>query len=488
MQAGALPYDFARRSGVLLTLDDDGPVCLYRDGLQLETLLEVQRFAGAGLSFRSVPDTDLDAWIDSVYGDSASVISEAAADADASPDLALLADNAAQVDDLLDSRDDAPVVRLINALLLQALREEASDIHIEPSEKALTVRFRVDGMLRDTLQPKRSLAPLLASRIKVMARLDIAEKRLPQDGRVSVRVGGYDLDVRVSTLPTQYGERVVMRLLNRNAAMLGLDRIGMGERDYETFLRILDRPQGIVLVTGPTGSGKTTTLYAALNHLNSRQRNVMTMEDPIEYSLPGIAQTQVDMRADLTFAYGLRAILRQDPNVILVGEIRDLETAQVAVQGGMTAQRVLSTLHTNSAIGAVTRLIDMGVERYTLAPLLSGLIAQRLVRKLCEECRQCEEAQERDRTLIATLGLGDPVWRASGCNACGGVGYRGRTAIYEVVFVNKAMQTLIHEGASESALTAAARAEGPALLDDAAAKVRSGITSVEEAARVARDD
>lgn len=486
VKAETLPYDFARRNGVLLMAEPDGPVCLHREGLHLDALLEVQRHVGAALSFRQIPDADFESRIGNAYGDSASVVSAAAADADS--DLASLADSAAKVDDLLDSRDDAPVVRLINALMLQALREDASDIHIESSETALSVRFRVDGVLRDALKPKRSLAPLLVSRIKVMARLDIAEKRLPQDGRVSVRVGGHDLDVRVSTLPSQYGERVVMRLLNRDAAMLGLGRIGMSERDHETFLRILARPHGILLVTGPTGSGKTTTLYGALNHLNDRQLNIMTVEDPIEYSLPGIAQTQVDMRTDLTFARGLRAILRQDPNVIMVGEIRDLETAQVAVQASMTGHRVLSTLHTNSAIGAVTRLIDMGVERFTLAPMLSGLVAQRLVRKLCEECRLEDRARGGDVALLPALAPGDPVWRANGCDACAGSGYRGRTAVYEVVFVNSALEALIHDGASESELTAAARAEGPALTDDAAAKVRSGITSVEEAARVARDD
>lgn len=484
-----ISYGFARRNGVLLQGAEGGLVCRHRDGLTLDTILEVQRVAGGEVAFARLDDPAFDALVDRTYGDSASDASEAAADADTGADLASLADSAAEVDDLLESRDDAPVVRLINALLLQAVREGASDIHVEMSEKALVVRFRVDGVLRDALTPKRALAPLLVSRIKVMARLDIAEKRLPQDGRVSLRVGGHDLDVRVSTLPSQYGERVVMRLLDRSAALLGLDRIGMTGRDHAAFLRILDRPHGVVLVTGPTGSGKTTTLYGALSHLNDRQRNIMTVEDPIEYALPGIAQTQVDTRTKLTFARGLRAILRQDPDVIMVGEIRDTETAKIAVQASMTGHLMLSTLHTNSAIGAVTRLLDMGVERFLLAPMLNGLVAQRLVRRLCETCRRADTATGADSALLGgALAAGDPVWRAAGCAECGGQGYRGRTAVYEVIAVDAGLERLIHDGAGETALGQAAREAGPSLLDDAVAKVRVGITGVEEAARVVRND
>ena len=274
-------------------------------------------------------------------------------------DLAALADSAASVDDLLDTRDDAPVIRLINALLLEAVKEGASDVHIETQEKRLVVRFRVDGVLRDMIEPPRALAPLLVSRIKVMAKLDIAERRVPQDGRVTLRIGGHDVDARVSTIPTQHGERVVMRLLEKGSLRLDMEVLGMSARDRDVFNRLLERPHGMLLVTGPTGSGKTTTLYAALNRLNDRKRNIMTVEDPIEYELPGIGQTQVNPRTDLTFARGLRAILRQDPDVIMVGEIRDQETAQVAVRSSMTGHFVLSTLHTNSAIGSVTRLIDM---------------------------------------------------------------------------------------------------------------------------------
>jgi general secretion pathway protein E len=323
----------------------------------------------------------------------------------------------------------------------------------------------------------------------VMARLDIAEKRIPQDGRVTLRVGGYDIDVRVSTIPTQHGERVVMRLLDRGSTGLDVDTLGMSERDREVFLRLLDRPHGVLLVTGPTGSGKTTTLYTALTHLNDRKRNIMTVEDPIEYELAGIAQTQVNAKTGMTFARGLRAILRQDPDVIMVGEIRDQETAEVAVRSSMTGHFVLSTLHTNSAIGSITRLIDMGVERYLLAPMVVGLIAQRLVRRLCEHCRWQDRATEADSILLGkALKPGKKIWRARGCDECHGEGYKGRMALYEVVAADDEVRRMIHDGASEAELTAAARREGPSLLEDGIDKLRAGLTTVEEVARVVQDE
>lgn len=482
----ALPYGFARRNGMVLRAGARGTECAHLPDPPVDALIEVQRVAGP-LTFAEVDAATFDALLGQSYRDSASEASDAASAA-GDDDLTSLADSAAMVDDLLETKDDAPVVRLINALLLEAVKEGASDIHIETSERALHVRFRIDGVLRQMIEPRRALAPLLVSRIKVMARLDIAEKRLPQDGRVSLRVGGHELDVRISTIPAQYGERVVMRLLNRDAARHDLDDIGMGARDLAAFRRILARPNGMLLVTGPTGSGKTTTLYGALSHLNESARNIMTVEDPIEYALPGIAQTQVDTRTDLTFARGLRAILRQDPDVIMVGEIRDGETAQVALQASMTGHLVLSTLHTNSAIGSVTRLVDMGVERFMLAPMLRGLVAQRLARRLCPACRREETAGEGEAaSLGGALAVGDPVFRATGCAECGGQGYRGRVALYEVIEVDGALEAMIHAGASEAGLEAQARRSGPSLLADGADKVRAGITTVEEATRVARE-
>ncbi len=476
-----LPYSYARRNGVLLS---EGR-CLHRPDAPLDALLEVQRIA-PGAAFEPVTAQAFDTALSASYGERAAQAAEFEMD---ETDLAALADSAAAVDDLLDNRDDSPVIRLINALLLEAVKERASDVHVETTEKRLVVRFRIDGVLRDIVEPQRALAPLLVSRIKVMAKLDIAEKRVPQDGRVTLRIGGHDVDARVSTIPTQHGERVVMRLLEKGAAMLDLAGLGMSERDAGTMGRMLERPHGMMLVTGPTGSGKTTTLYAALTRLNDRKRNVMTVEDPIEYELPGVAQTQVNPRTDMTFARGLRAILRQDPDVIMVGEIRDHETAEVAVRSAMTGHFVLSTLHTNSAVGSVTRLIDMGVERYLLAPMVVGLAAQRLVRKLCESCRTPGQASAAEAAMLGgKLKAGETIWRATGCDACHNEGYRGRAGLYEVVPVDEAFQKLIHDGASEAELEVAARRNSPALLDDGVAKVRAGVTTVEEVARVTRDE
>ena len=480
-----LPYGFARTHGVILQ-DAAGPVCALRDGFDPEgvmpVLAEVRRVNGAGFAIEVVTEAAFNTLLAQTYRASAIDASDAAG---ADGGLAQLADDAAVVDDLLDQSEDAPVVRLINALLSEAIKEGASDIHIETQEKRLVVRFRIDGVMREMVEPKRALAPLLVSRIKVMARLDIAEKRLPQDGRVSLRVGGHEVDVRVSTIPSHYGERVVMRLLDRDATRLGLPRLGMAPRDAEVFARLLARPDGMVLVTGPTGSGKTTSLYAALDHLNDQSRNIMTVEDPIEYALDGIGQMQVNPRTDLTFARGLRAILRQDPDVIMVGEIRDRETAEVAVEAAMTGHFVLSTLHTNSAIGAVARLIDMGVERFLLAPMLAGVVAQRLVRRLCPDCRGADVASLSDAALLPGMELGETLWRAVGCPACQGQGYRGRTGLYEVVEVTAPLEAAIHRGASEAELLALARDAGPGLVADGLRAVRSGVTTITEVVRVA---
>ncbi|URW74581.1 Flp pilus assembly complex ATPase component TadA [Sphingomonas donggukensis] len=476
-----LPYSYARRNGVVLRAGE----CLHRPDVPLDAMLEVQRIHPSAVFVAVTPEA-FDAALSGIYGQGAAQAAEFEMD---EMDLAALADSAAAIDDLLDTRDDSPVIKLINALLLEAVKEGASDVHIETTEKTLVVRFRIDGVLRDVVTPQRALAPLLVSRIKVMAKLDIAEKRVPQDGRVTLRIGGHDVDARVSTIPTQHGERVVMRLLEKGSLRLDLKTLGMSGRDVDVFSRLLERPHGMLLVTGPTGSGKTTSLYAALTRLNDRKRNVMTVEDPIEYELAGIAQTQVNPRTDMTFARGLRAILRQDPDVIMVGEIRDQETAEVAVRSAMTGHFVLSTLHTNSAVGSITRLIDMGVERYLLAPMLVGLVAQRLVRQLCRDCARADVASEGDaRMLGGGLTVGETVWRAEGCDACHGEGYRGRAGVYEVVAVDERLQAMIHNGASEAELERTARERNPALLDDGIAKVRAGVTTVEEVARVTRDD
>ncbi|MEQ8435358.1 MAG: ATPase, T2SS/T4P/T4SS family [Oceanicaulis sp.] len=479
--APRLAYRFARRAGAVLTGGAEAPLCLFRPPLAPDLVAEITRLAGQATRFEAVDAPRFDEALAAAYKSGSGEAAEAAETA--GRDLASLADSAAAVEDLLDQSDDAPVVRLINAILLEAIEAGASDIHLEVLEHRLRVRLRVDGALRDILEPARSLAPVLVSRIKVMAQLDISERRKPQDGRVSLRVGGHDLDVRVSTAPAQHGERVVLRLLDRNAVRLDTARLGLGEADRARFDRLLARPDGVILVTGPTGSRKTTTLYTAMNALNTAARNIMTIEDPIEYALDGVGQMQVNTRTGFDFAAGLRTILRQDPDVVMVGEIRDRDTAATAVQAAMTGHMVLATLHTNTAAGAVTRLLDLGVERFLLAPVLRGVIAQRLVRRLCEACRVEAPANRVDVERLGELiAPGEPVWRPAGCEHCAGEGYRGRIGLYHVLALDAAGERLIHDGASEAELEALSG--GDAMLDDGAAKVRAGLTSVEEVARV----
>ncbi len=380
---------------------------------------------------------------------------------------------------------------MINALLLQALRERASDLHFEPYEARSVVRFRVDGVLRDVIEPPRALHAAIVSRLKIMASLDIAEKRLPQDGRIALKLGDKQVDVRMSTLPTGAGERVVLRLLDKDSARLDLSTLGMSEATLVKIDRLIREPHGIVLVTGPTGSGKTTTLYAALSRLPRGTTNMMTVEDPIEYALDGVAQTQVSPRIDLDFARALRAILRQDPDVIMIGEIRDLETAQIAVQASLTGHLVLATLHTNDAASAITRLADMGVEPYLLASSLLGVLAQRLVRTLCPACRAATAPSPTGKPrCCASLGLpaAQPVWAAAGCATCNGSGYRGRTGVYELLVVDDAMRRMIHDGASEPAVRdAATRAGMRTLRADGGRWIEQGATSLAELLRVTRD-
>ena len=484
-----LSYGFAQSQGVILlpvSEESAEPRCQYRHDASFEALIEAQRVSGAAVTFEEISAADFEAALGTIYRDSASEAAQVAADAD--DDLASLADTAASIDDLLAQNDDAPVVRLINALLLEAVKEGASDVHIETEERRLLVRFRVDGILREVISPKRALAPLLVSRIKVMGKLDIAEKRLPQDGRVSLRVGGYDLDVRISTIPSQFGERVVLRLLDRGQTLRGIDHLGLSDRDNTVLKRILSLPDGMVLVTGPTGSGKTTTLYAGLDMLNDRQRNIMTVEDPIEYTMDGVGQMQVNAKTDLSFARGLRAILRQDPDVIMVGEIRDRETAQIAVESAMTGHLVISTLHTNTAIGAVSRLVEMGVERFLLAPMLRGLIAQRLVRRNCTDCLGDHEVTQAESDLLGQkIKPGEIVKKGLGCDTCQASGYRGRLPLYEIIEVDGALERKMHEGQSEAELIAAARDRGPSILDDGIAKMRLGLTTAQEVARAIHD-
>ena len=483
-----LPFSFARRFGVLLDVSSTPVALLMRADAPLSVLAEVRRWTGADLVLKRVSDSDFSDALASTYSAGQSAAEQVAQGLDSELDLMSLAEQVPQTADLLEQEGDAPIIRLINALLREAMREKASDVHLETFEHYLSVRMRIDGQLREVLRPKRELANLLVSRIKVMARLDIAEKRVPQDGRISLRLAGHEVDVRVSTLPSAHGERVVMRLLDKQAGRLDLKCLGMPADTLGRFEQVLARPHGIFLVTGPTGSGKTTSLYAALSHLNHASRNILTVEDPVEYHLPGIGQTPVNTKADMTFARGLRAILRQDPDVVMVGEIRDHETAEIAVQASLTGHLVLSTLHTNSAIGAVTRLVDMGVDAYLLASSLVGVLAQRLLRTLCTECKVAYAA---DPALCVRLGL-DPqaavtLFRAHGCSQCQ-QGYRGRTGIYELVSITPNLASLIHQGASEPDLAREARQLSPSLFQDGQRLVLQGQTSLDELLRVTQED
>jgi general secretion pathway protein E len=476
----------------------------YRPEITRHTLTEVRRFLGIPLNLKPISPEQFDALLTTHYEQQANQSMQMMEGLGEELDLFQVAQQLPEPEDLLESSDDAPIIRLINALLSEAIKENASDIHIEPFETRLVVRFRVDGVLREVLQPRRVLAPLLASRIKVMAKLDIAEKRLPQDGRISLRIAGRAVDVRVSTIPSGPGERVVLRLLDKQAGRLDLKQIGMAEDSLNRLQNLLRKPYGVFLVTGPTGSGKTTSLYAMLNHLNDRRRNIMTVEDPIEYYLDGIGQTQVNTKVDMTFARGLRAILRQDPDVVMVGEIRDVETAQIAVQASLTGHLVLSTLHTNTAIGAMTRLRDMGIEPFLLSSSLIGVMAQRLVRLLCPHCKQAYtpnavEIQTLKAKIFAvakaekqthTMKLNDKtnLYTSQGCEQCNLIGYRGRTGIYELVDLNSTLRTMIHDGAGQHALEAYAHEQHEDIQHDGIRRLLMGETSLDEVLRVTKED
>ncbi len=389
--------------------------------------------------------------------------------------------------DLLEAMDEAPVIRFVNSLISQAIKERASDIHLEPGEKDFSIRFRIDGVLYNKLNLKRATHSKITSRIKLMAGMNIAEKRLPQDGRIKVKIAEKDVDIRVSTVPTTLGERVVMRLLDRESLILGLDELGLSKKNYEKIISLIKKPNGIILVTGPTGSGKTTTLYAILSYLNSPEKNIITIEDPVEYQLPGIGQIQVNPKIGLTFAQGLRSILRQDPDIILVGEIRDLETAEIAIQASLTGHLVFSTLHTNDASGAITRLTDMGIEPFLISSSVIAAVAQRLVRVLCPYCKI---AYHPNREEIKWLGIEvDYIYKPCGCENCMYTGFRGRTAIYEILPISDEIRELIMAGADSNRIKQKAVEKGmETLKDDGAKKVLQGITSIEEVIRVSKEE
>jgi general secretion pathway protein E len=459
-----VPFSFAKANAVLPAAEREGRLVLWvTKATPPAAIGEVRRALGRELEPLLVAQEEFDAALRAAYAEpdkAASIVDQVQDEAD----LDRLMQDLPEVEDLLEARHDAPIIRMLNALLSQAVNEGASDVHVEPFEAYSVVRYRIDGVLRDIVRPRRALHAALVSRIKIMASLDIAEKRLPQDGRILLRLGGRPIDVRVSTLPTGHGERVVLRLLDKERGRLEPERLGMPEHVLAALDALVKQPHGIVLVTGPTGSGKTTTLYAMLSRVDAGSTNVMTVEDPIEYDLAGIGQTQVNPRIDMTFARALRAILRQDPDVIMIGEIRDQETAQIAVQASLTGHLVLATLHTNDSVSAVTRLLDMGIEPFLLSSSILGILAQRLVRKLCVDCQ------------------------GAGCPKCSQTGYYGRTGIYELLEIDETLRAAIHAREGEQRLRSLAAAHGfRALHEDGMRWVRAGVTSEEELLRVTRE-
>lgn len=481
-----LSFHFAKRHGIFLQSESDESVTVcYLPTVDPEALIELRRYFEKPLTLVPVSQADFEKHLAAAYETTTSSAMAAITDIEEDLDLQAMMATLPKTADLLETEDDAPVIRLINAILTQAIKQSASDIHFETFDERLGIRFRIDGVLREVLEPPRGLAPLLTSRVKVMAKLDIAEKRLPQDGRISLKIAGRSVDVRVSTIPTHHGERIVLRLLDKQAVPLDLSKLGMEDQTYQHMAKLIENPHGILLITGPTGSGKTTTLYAILTTLNDATRNILTVEDPIEYYLSGIGQTQVNTKIGMTFARGLRAILRQDPDIVMVGEIRDLETVEMAIQASLTGHLVLSTLHTNSAIGAITRLRDMGAEPFLLSSTIIGVAAQRLVRVLCPHCKVMENIDETTRKL---MGLPDDteikIARPKGCDHCGNTGFHGRTGVYEVIPLDAKLQAMIHTNQSEADLESYARQFSKSMRQDGFRKILLGETTIEEVLRV----
>jgi general secretion pathway protein E len=482
-----LPITYAKKAVVLPLRRENGAIlAATSEPLTLSTIDDLAALLGADISLCLVPSEKILDTLNRLHSEDMNRAEDTVQEME-EEDLSFLAAELDEPTDLLEVTDDAPIIRLVNSLLSQAIRERASDIHIEPFEKEMIARFRIDGILYNILTIQKRYQASIASRIKIMSGLNIAEKRLPQDGGMRIKIAGKDVDIRVSIVPTAFGERIVLRLLYRESALLPLDQIGFTGDTLTRFNEMIERPHGIVLVTGPTGSGKTTTLYAALSKINSPDKNIITIEDPIEYQLKGIGQIQVNAKIHLTFAAGLRSVLRQDPDVILVGEIRDSETAEIAIQAALTGHLVFSTLHTNDSAGAVTRLIDMKVEPFLISSSVMGILAQRLVRVLCKECREPYQITpaEINELEIRTGASGATVYRAKGCETCFQTGYFGRSAIYELLTVDDEMRQMIMKNSDASMIKALATEKGMRTLrQDGAAKVLQGVTSVDEVVRV----
>ena len=486
-----LPITYAKKAVVLPLRRENGAIlAATSEPLNLSTIDDLAVLLGADVTLCLAPSEKILDTLNRLHSEEMNKAEDTVQEME-EEDLSFLAAELDEPTDLLEVTDDAPIIRLVNSLLSQAIRERASDIHIEPFEKEMVARFRIDGILYNILTIQKRFQASIASRVKIMADLNIAERRLPQDGGMRIKIGGKDVDIRVSIVPTAFGERIVLRLLYRESALLPLDQIGFSGDNLTSFNDLITRPHGIILVTGPTGSGKTTTLYASLSKINSPDKNIITIEDPIEYQLKGIGQIQVNAKINLTFAAGLRSVLRQDPDVILVGEIRDSETAEIAIQAALTGHLVFSTLHTNDAAGAVTRLIDMKIEPFLISSSVMAILAQRLVRVLCKECREPYPitSSEIAELEIKTGVEGATVYRAKGCESCFNTGYLGRSAIYELLNVDDEMRQMIMKNSDAAMIKALAMEKGMRTLrQDGADKVLEGVTSVEEVVRVTQKE
>lgn len=505
-----LPIVFAKNNRVLpLAQTPNGVKVACADPFDLGAIDTIQTILGSPVEAVVVPGEVIVETINAVYersGKDEDLEGEGAAEEE-------------ELTDLIDAEDEAPIIRWVNNLFFEAVRRRASDIHIEPLEKEVGVRYRVDGVLQNAKNVKKAFLPSIISRVKIIAKLNIAEKRLPQDGRISLKIAGKPIDIRVSTIPTSQGERVVMRLLDKQAVLHDIADLGFLKDHYTLFHSLIRRPHGIILVTGPTGSGKTTTLYAGLSQINTPDKNILTVEDPVEYDIEGIGQIHVNPKIDLTFASGLRAFLRQDPDVIMVGEIRDRETAEIAVQSSLTGHLVLSTIHTNDAAGALTRLVEMDIEPFLVASSMIGIQAQRLVRVLCPHCKELFEPT-RDQLLELGVDPDSPyasfrqpahdvyaaaakklppivpvseerlaLYQAVGCDECLGLGYRGRTGLYEMLMITDDIRALVLKNSDSNSIKRTALKEGMVnLREDGARKVLAGVTTIEEVLRVTQDD
>ena len=490
----AVPATYAQHHylvGIKTDADNGELTVVLSRPLDANTLDNVSKMMGLPVSAAVSTRATITSVIDVAYEQKSTVIDEVVEELD-SQNLDQLVDEVSTSDDLLDVVNRPPVIRLVNDILFRALQLRASDIHVHPYESKIQIRYRIDGILYDTLSLNKNVLPLVISRIKVMAGMDIAERRLPQDGRCSVRLGQREVDLRISTVPTSYGERSVLRLLDKSTGLYGLNELGLRNEDLQKFDSLLNRSHGVIFVTGPTGSGKSTTLYACLNRINSAEKNVITIEDPIEYQLGGISQIQVASKKGMTFATSLRHVLRQDPDVIMIGEVRDIETARMAIQSSLTGHLVFSTLHTNDSAGAVSRLLDLGVEPYLVSSSLIAIIAQRLVRKVCPDCK--EPVNPSSHELIE-LGLDKMdndsgiFFVGAGCERCFQTGYRGRTGIYEMMLIDSETQNLIYKRESAGVIKRNALNKGlKTLRMDGARKVLDGITTISEVLRVTQAD